>query len=87
MFSFESRRAQASISLDCETGLTSCIILTRKVFTADVLERKKKKIIQEERWISWMIDRGMKQRKFWHISVVFHNSLKSVKLLNFIYSL
>ena len=47
MFSFESRRARASISLDCETGLTSCIILTRKVFTAGVLKRKEKK------WTNW----------------------------------
>ena len=47
MFSFEFRRAHALISLDCETGLTSCIILTRKVFTAGVLKRKKKK------WTNW----------------------------------
>ena len=55
MFSFESRRAQASISLDCETGLTSCIILTRWVFTAGVLKRKKKKKIKEDQCIEWLI--------------------------------
>ena len=56
MFSFESRRARASISLDCETGLTSCIILTRWVFTARVLKRKKKKRkIKEDQCIEWLI--------------------------------
>ena len=56
MFSFESRGARASISLDCETGLTSCIILTRWVFTAGVLKRKKKKRkIKEDQCIEWLI--------------------------------
>ena len=55
MFSFESRRAQASISLDCETGLTSCIIVTRWVFTAGVLKSKKK--IKKYWCIEWLNER------------------------------
>ena len=39
IFSLESRRAQASISLECETGLTNCIILAPWILTAGVLKR------------------------------------------------
>ena len=58
MFSFESRRAHALIPLDCETGLTSCIILTREVFTAGVLKRKNWTnwgFVKVD-WFSWFIE-------------------------------
>ena len=42
IFSLESRRAQASISLECETGLTNCIILAPWILAAGVLKRKKR---------------------------------------------
>ena len=34
-----------------------------------------------------MIDRRMKEQKFWYMFVAIHNSSKSVKLLNLSYSL
>ena len=42
IFSLESRRAQASISFDCETRLTSCVILAELIFAAGVLNQKRK---------------------------------------------
>ena len=62
MFSFESRRAQASISLNCETGPTSCITLTRKVFTAGGLNRKRKKKWKKRRKIAVLNDWLMNER-------------------------
>ena len=40
IFSLESRRARASISFDCETRLTSCVILAELIFAAGVLNQK-----------------------------------------------
>ena len=42
IFSLESRRARASISFDCETRLTSCVILAELIFAAGVLNQKRK---------------------------------------------
>ena len=72
IFSLESRRAQASISLECETGLTNCIILAPWILAAGVLKRKKRMWNSRRK----IYDKWIKGWKFLNTSVIAYNSIE-----------
>ena len=72
IFSLESRGAQASISLECETGRTICIILAPRILAAGVLKRKKRMWKSRRK----IYDKWIKGWKFLNTSVIAYNSIE-----------